>query len=193
MTGARREVATIDECVIGLHQLSDDDLRRLDQVARIRALGLHAVDWEGDLLHEAIGRMLDGRRRWPRGLPLVTFLVQTMRSIASDYWRRLDNPTVRPESEFVGEGEMDGGIVGNAPDVTMQPEHRTIAGETLAALEALFSADADALAVIDGMASGKSPREIQEENGMDATRYASTQRRIRRRVTQASLYRGEKR
>lgn len=191
MTAARRDVATVEECVEGLRRLSDDDLRKLGQVARIRAIGLHAVDWEADLLHEAIVRMLDGRRKWPREVSLVTFLVETMRSIASDHWRRLENPVVRSESEVVADGEADGSVVGNAPDEAMQPERRAMAAETLAAIEALFGEDADALQVIDGMASGRSPREIQEETGMDATRYASTQRRIRRRVDRAMANGGE--
>ena len=179
---AGRDVATVEECVEGLRQLSDDDLRRLEQVARIRAMGLHAVDWDGDLLHEAIGRMLDGRRKWPRGVSLVTFLVQTVRSIASDHWRRLENPSVRTESEVATDGASISGVVGNAPDVAMQPERRAIAAEALAAFEGLFADDEDALRVIDGIASGKSPSEIQEETGMDATRYATTRRRIRRRI-----------
>ena len=191
MTAGRRDVATVEECVEGLRQLSDDDLRRLEQVARIRATGLHAVDWDGDLLYEAIGRMLDGRRRWPREVPLVTFLVQTMRSIVSDQWRRLENPVVRSESEVAAEGDAAGVVMGNAPDVAMQPERRAMAAEALATFESLFGDDAEALQVIEGMASGKSPSEIQEEIGLDATRYASTQRRIRRRVDRAMANGGE--
>ena len=74
---ARREVATTEESVAALRQLSDDDLRRLEQLARLRVIGLHAVDWR-DLLHEAIARLLDGSRRWPRDVSLVVFLRETM-------------------------------------------------------------------------------------------------------------------
>ena len=177
MTAARRDVATVEECVEGLRQLSDDDLQKLGQVARIRAMGLHAVDWDGDLLHEAIGRMLDGRRKWPREVSLVTFLVQTMRSIASDHWRRLENPVVRSESEVVADEEADGGVAGNAPDEAMQPERRAMAAETLAAIEALFGEDVDALQVIAGhgqreVAEGGSGRDRHGRNAL--CKYSAT-------------------
>ncbi len=162
-----------------LRRLSDDDLRRLQQLARLRVIGLHTVDWQ-DLLHEAIVRLLDGSRRWPRDVSLTVFLRETMRSIASDHWRRLESPVIVAESELgvnavTGEGALD-----NAMDPAASPERRLSAAETLARVEEVFRSDDDALKVMAGMASGKSPQEIQEETGMNKIRYASTQRRIRR-------------
>ena len=171
MTLACGETATPEECIAALRRLTDGELRRLKQLARIRAIGLHTVDSE-DLLHEAIGRMLDGRRRWPRHVPLVVFLLGTMRSISSDHWRRLKDSVV----------VADGAAVDRGADPTGDPEHRVSAKQTLARVEALFGDDAEALAVIAGMASGQRPDEIQKETGMDGTRYATTQRRIRRRL-----------
>ena len=49
-------------------------------------------------------------------------------------------------------------------------------------LEDAFEGDGEALRVLASMASGRSPRETQQEIGMDETRYASTLRRIRRRL-----------
>ena len=190
MTLARRAVATVEESVAALRRLSDSDLRRLRRVAQIRVTGLHALDWE-DLLHEAIVRMLDGSRRWPRDVPVVVFLQQTMRSIASDHWRRLEKPVVVVESEIRADGDADGGGIDNTADMGMQPERRILAAEMLARIEGLFSGDADARAVIDGMVRGKSPGEIQEETGMNGTRYASTQRRIRRALAREFPDRGE--
>ena len=97
MTLARRDVATPEESVAALRRLSDGDLRRLERLARLRVIGLHAVDWR-DLLHEAIVRLLDGSRRWPRDVSMVVFLRETMRSIASDHWRRLEEPVVMARS-----------------------------------------------------------------------------------------------
>ena len=84
----QREVANREECAEALRRLSDEDYERLEKIARLRVIGLHAVAWR-ELLHDAIERLLDGRRRWPRNVPLVVFLRETMRSIASDHWRRL--------------------------------------------------------------------------------------------------------
>ena len=162
--------------------LSDADLHRLERIARIRVIGLHAVDWQ-DLLNEAIVRLLEGSRRWPREVPLIVFLRETgMRSIASEYWRRLKAPVVVSESEANADRVTGDGIVGNTADWTTQPERWASADEVLELIEREFAGDADALQVIDGMVRGNSPRATQEEACMNATRYASTQRRIRRRL-----------
>ena len=74
------KIATREECAIALHELSDDDLAQLETIARLRAIRLRALDWR-DLLHDAIDRLLDGKRKWPKEVPLVVFLRETMRSI----------------------------------------------------------------------------------------------------------------
>ena len=114
MTLARRDVAIPEESAAALRRLSEGELRRLEQLARLRVIGLHAVDWR-DLLQEAIARLLDGSRRWPRDVSLVVFLRETMRSIASDHWRRLEEPVVMSEAELgvhqeTGEGALDNAI-----------------------------------------------------------------------------------
>lgn len=181
MSVVQRELATSEECAEALRQLSDEDHERLEKIARLRVMGLHAVAWR-DLLHDAIERLLDGRRRWPREVPLVVFLRETMRSIASDHWRRLDQSVVRSESEVGEERETDGGAVVSAVDETAQPERRVSAEETIRRIEDAFEGDREALCVLAAMASGRGPQEIQQEIGMDKTRYASTLRRIRRRL-----------
>ena len=175
----RRETATAEECAAALRELSDADLRRLDELARLRATGLASVDGR-DLLHEAITRMLEGKRRWPREVRLVAFLRETMRSIASDYWRRQESAVVVAESETHMDAETGDGVVTMAADGSMAPEARTRSAQALARIEERFKDDGDALVVIAGMASGNSPAEVQEENAMNAREYATTQRRIRR-------------
>ena len=184
MTLEGGETATVRECIEALRALTARDLQRLKYLARIRATGLEPLEG-GDLLNEAIARLLDGSRRWPRDVSLVVFLRQTMRSIASSHWERLEKRKEVPESAFPANAETGDGVVDAAPDVSMEPEARTSASETLARLEGLFSGDEDAMTVLSGLANGKSPAEIQMEASMDATRYATTRRRIRRRVTQA--------
>ena len=179
MTLVQRETATPEECAAALRQLSDADLRRLDELARMRAAGLAFVDGR-DLLHEAIVRMLTGKRRWPTEVPLVVFLRETMRSIASDHWRRRGAAVVVAESEIHADPGIGDGAVAMAPDVSMEPEARTGAAAALTRIAELFKSDRDALAVIAGKVNGKSPAEIQEENAMSKRRYATTQRRIRR-------------
>ena len=186
----QREIATREECAEALGQLSDEDYERLEKIARLRVVGLHAVAWR-DLLHDAIERLLDGRRRWPRNVPLVVFLRETMRSIANDHWRRLDGPVVVAESEMVTDDQTDSRPVANAVDETADPERHASAEETIRRIEDAFEGDDEALRVLAAMATGQSPREIQQEIGMDETRYASTRRRIRRRLQREFLHLGE--
>ena len=182
MTLVQQDTATAEECAAALRQLTDADLQRLEQLARVRVIGLEKLVW-GDLLNEAVTRVLDGSRHWPRGVSLVVFLRETMRSIASDHWRRVGERVVVAESEMIrADRETGHGAVDIALDASMEPEARVSAAETLARIEALFEGDAEALQVMAGMACGKSPDEIQKEICINATRYASTQRRIRRRL-----------
>ena len=190
MVDVIRKVASKQDVVDGLHALTDADLRRLERIARIRTVGLHEVEWQ-DLLHEAVVRMLVGTRRWPTDVGLVVFLCQTMRSVASEYWRRRKISPVVAESQLHNPtSEFDGTLLEAVPDPTADPERDAAAAEVLAQIEQAFEGDLDALHVLSGMAIGKSPREIQDEGHMDARRYASTQRRIRRKLAKVFPNRG---
>lgn len=191
MAVVERDITPASEVAEALRQLSDADMRRLEALARVRAIGLHEVDWR-DLLYESVHRLYEGRRRWPRDVPLIAFLHQTMRSIASEHWKRRDEGKVVSEADLLrNEGEERIGIVEAAPDGTTSPERETAAAETLARIESLFADDPDAQTVISGMVSGKGPREIQEGADMDNKRYATTQRRIRRTLARAFPERSE--
>ena len=181
-SAAQREIATRKQCAEALCRLSDEDYERLEKIARLRVIGLHAVEWR-ELLHDAIERLLDGRRQWPRNVPLVVFLRETMRSIASDHWRRLERPAV---VAGVGDGcgRRSGRWTRSRPPWTRRRSRNGALPprETIRRIEDAFEGDGEALRVLAAMASGQSPRETQEEIGIDETRYASTLRRIRRRL-----------
>ena len=174
----------------GLRGLTTAELRRLKGIARVRALGLHEVEWQ-DLLQEAVVRTLDGARQWPVDVGLVVFLRETMRSIASEHWRRRrvdpimqDPPLSAPPENF------EATALDSVVDPIADPERDAAAAETLAQIEQAFEGDLEALHVLRGMALGKSPSELQEEGQMDARRYASTQRRIRRTLAREFPDRG---
>ena len=182
MVVAIRKIASKQEVVNRLRGLTNVELRRLERIARIRTIGLHEIEWQ-DLLHEAIVRMLDGTRQWPKDVDLVVFLRQTMRSIASDHWRRRKvNPVVSESQLHDPSEEVEGTLLEFAVDPTADPERDAAAAETITQIRQAFEGDLEALHVLSGMAIGKSPREIQDEGHMDARRYASAQKRIRRRL-----------
>ena len=182
MVIAIRKIASKQDVVNRLRGLTNAELRRLERIARIRMIGLHEIEWQ-DLLHEAIVRMLDGTRQWPKDVDLVFFLRQTMRSIASDYWRRRKvNPVVSESQLRDPSEEVEGTLLEVAVDPTADPERDAEVAETITQIKQAFEGDLEALHVLSGMAIGKSPREIQDEGHMDARRYATTQKRIRRRL-----------
>ena len=192
MVIAIRKIASKQDVVNRLRGLTNAELRRLERIARIRTIGLHEIEWQ-DLLHEAIVRMLDGTRQWPKDVDLVFFLRQTMRSIASDYWRRRKvNPVVSESQLHDPSEEVEGTLLEVAVDPTADPERDAEVAETIAQIKQAFEGDLEALHVLSGMAIGKSPREIQDEGHMDARRYATTQKRIRRRLAKVFPDRGAK-
>ena len=185
-----RKVASRQDVLVGLRGLTAADLRRLKGIARVRAFGLHEVEWQ-DLLQEAVVRTLDGARQWPVGVSLVVFLRETMRSIASEHWRRRRiDPIVLAPPLRDPPSDVEATILDSVVDPTADPEHDAAAAETLARIEQAFEGDLEALHVLWGMAFGKSPTEIQDEGQMDARRYASTQRRIRRTIAREFPDRG---
>ena len=185
-----RNVASRQDVVEGLRGLTDADLRRLEGIARMRALGLHEVEWR-DLLQEAVVRTLDGARQWPMDVGLVIFLRETMRSIASEHWRRRRIDPIVPDTPLGDSpNDVEATVLGSVVDPTTDPERDAAAAETLARIEQAFEGDLEALHVLRGMALGKSPSELQDEGQMDARRYATTQRRIRRKLAREFPDRG---
>jgi DNA-directed RNA polymerase specialized sigma24 family protein len=164
-----RTVATRQELETALARLSTEELTKLQVLASVRATGLAHMDW-ADLLQEAIVRALSGSRAWPRDVPLLAFLAQTMRSVANESWLGMQ----RADAAFV---EIE-----SADAQPLDPEREAAAAEALQRLNALFVGDPDTLAVLEGMALGSAPAEIQRQYAITPQRYAAAQKRIRRRL-----------
>ena len=162
-----------------LERVSKTDLLRLKVIARLHARGLPAgIGWT-DLLHEAIVRVLDGSRKPPSGLSLVTFLAGVMRSIKAEHWRRLR----RDARTFVASGVR----VADERDPAPDPERSLAATEALAALDRLFADDPQALQVIEGLGQGMTADEIRQTYTMSQTDYDSTRKRMRRALLRDGL------
>ena len=174
------DLASTQEAALTLRDLSQADLLRLKQIAKMRSSGLASLDWE-DLVNEAVARVLAGTRRWPKSVPFIAFMAQTIRSVASEEWRRLDQAQVTLESEMASTDE--GEPITSLADIAanpIHPEREVISRRTLSEIEALFVNDAEAHQVLFGLAQGLAPAEIQTDSGMSPIQYASAQKRIRR-------------
>ncbi len=173
--------ATAAEVTAALVALSEVDLVRLKQIAQIRSVGLGPVMWE-DLVNEAVVRTLSGSRRWPRYVPFIAFLAQTIRSITSEEWQRLKYEQTTVEADL-GPGEDDDQSIADLAVEHIPPERDLIAGKTLNVIELLFHDDQEAIEILHGFAQGAAPEQIQASVSLTPTQYASAQRRIRRRLT----------
>jgi RNA polymerase sigma-70 factor (ECF subfamily) len=102
-----------------------------------------------------------------------------MRSLAEELWRQQRQ---RNALFAVGPASPGGRFaeIAAVPSEAPDPERELHARQSLAAIDTLFAQDVDALRLIVGLAEGLSAAEIQLRTGMDATRYATTRRRIRR-------------
>ena len=111
---AESEHASPDEAAIALEQLGPADRIRLQQLARNRLYGLNS-QWE-DLLQEALARILDGTRKWPRNVPIIAFVAGVMRSLAGEYWK---------EQRQIRSDDQTGSAISDDPD----PERTAVAKE----------------------------------------------------------------
>ena len=180
-----RDIASPAEVESALANLSPADMLRLKRIAQLRSVGLAEAEWK-DLLQESFSRALSGMRRWPRHVPFVAFLAQTIRSIANEHWRRARAAAVTLESDLRPAGDYADGSAIDALTVNpLDPEREVAARLTLERVERLFENDLPALAIIRALGEGLSPEEIQRQTGMTQTEYSTAQRRIRRKVAKA--------
>jgi DNA-directed RNA polymerase specialized sigma24 family protein len=107
-------------------------------------------------------------------------MAQTMRSIASET-RQADLVEFGALDEHEAGEEPGSAAVLAKTDIT--PEREMAGRQMLLEIEALFAEDAIGLAVLEAAARGDSAAEVQARLGLDSTTYASTLRRIRRRLT----------
>jgi DNA-directed RNA polymerase specialized sigma24 family protein len=119
-----------------------------------------------DLLQEALMRVLDGRREWPRIIDAVPFLAGVMRSIAWD-WR------TERRNESIGTTEIG------------YEDHAAAARIDIRKLIALFDDDPIAQRMVIALMDGARGEELRELSGLTSTEYESKRTKIRRRLEKA--------
>src|SRR3954469_15453771 len=111
--------------------LSERDLLRLKVLARLYARGLTGGLTWADLLHEAVARALEGTRRCPEGVEIVSFLAGVMRSLRAEYWRQR-----RREAEtFTSRDDGHTDALAAVRDPACDPERQLAALQQLSALD----------------------------------------------------------
>jgi DNA-directed RNA polymerase specialized sigma24 family protein len=152
-----------------LAALTPSDLVRLKRLAQLRARLLPALEWD-ELLNEALLRALDGSRRWPEGVPLLSFIAGIMRSLIDG--RMLQRRRLAERA-----------LAACETSVAAAPDARLHARRCLAAIAQFFAGDPDVLALIAGLA-----RQYLGGNGRRAPQLSRKRREAaRKRLARAIL------
>ncbi len=181
--------ATDAEIEAAVRGLSDADAARLAKIATFRARSLQALGLgiDGvDLLQEAIERTVrgatmscPGARRWPKSVPFVKYLAETMRSIASHARESLEGVTVMPASQEDPDGRMDGLVLTSR---STDLERLAAAREKLDQIDRKFATDDTVRLIIEGLSTGMTGPEIQKELGINDTQFETAMTRLRRGI-----------
>jgi hypothetical protein len=127
---------------------------------------------EDEVVQEAIYRVLEGRRRWPKGLDLFRFLSGVMKSIVSETpkigFRRNIDKNVEAATDAVSEDA-------SAADLVLETEVVTY-------VMALFENDAEAETLAEGIMEGWEKGDLLGLFNDDVTRYETVRKRFRRKM-----------
>lgn len=167
------ELAVVNAVEYEFSQLADDDWKKLDLAAEAfcRYSGVDSKY----LLLEAIDRVLDGRRKWPveGDVTFRAFLCGVMRSIHGELVKKKVS-LINNAHEYASQ-----------PSVSSEEEYSRIEYERKAKkvvnqIYAEFDNDEDVTFILVGRDDGLKRREIMEQAGMDAKRYNTASKRLRR-------------
>ena len=169
---------SLEEITATIEAFKDTDWLRLKQAARYFSYnGRSGRDW-ADLQNEALVRTLDGRRKCPRNISVLTFLGNVIRSIASES-DELDK-ALRSDELEAAEETVTGAIALKAPT---DPLASTFDAKRLfkEAVD-LFEGDTVAQTLFEGDVDGMEGQELRALVGLTQTEFDSKRRHVRRRL-----------
>jgi DNA-directed RNA polymerase specialized sigma24 family protein len=179
-------ILTPAQVALALNLISRMDFLRLKAIARLHARGLPPdVSWD-DLLQEAFTRAMVGSRRKPQGVEMVAFLAGIMRSLRAEHWRRARGGPVSNETLRI-DHRRDLSRAAELRDPASDLEQALLAREQIEAIELLFAGDSVALAILAGLAEGRSAAQIRAGMRMTKTDYDSARKRMRRALLREGL------
>jgi len=156
-----------EELIAAYDALSVADKFQLDRIEGVRRGGTSFK--RGELLHKAMCGAIFGERRCPRDTPVVAFLAQTMRSLASHERERLARS--RPLHEVPREGEATPAptAVTKAVDAIAiaELERMTRSADTVDSLLALFADDETAQLILLGWVDNCRGKALRDLTGLD--------------------------
>ncbi|WP_296710976.1 hypothetical protein [Rhodoblastus sp.] len=184
------EYLDVQEALAMIHALSADEKAKLIAMdkGQIGGTGRQA----GELFREALCRTILGKRRCPRDVPFIAFLIQTMRSIAShdrEYQKRhvaFDDDRANPEPVVLGTGALASSSLN--PEQLLLDAEEPEAKTALETINSHFDGDEDCQMMIMGLAEGLRGRDLREFVGADQSRIDYLYKKIRRKMLKLYPY-----
>lgn len=176
---SRTEYESIDDA---LSSLSDVDMLRLRGAAIHYSLPSRYT-WD-ELLSQMFCKVLDGSRKYKKGIHILAFLIKTMQSLASsDCKSQKRKPECQLDLDKPGKQDAS---VDSSNNIGQSPEDLLILKDSTAHIKGiilkLFTDKPDVKDVVEAIMEDMSRSEIQELTGLDDTGYETIRRYIRRRL-----------
>lgn len=189
------EATTIEDVRQAYESLTNDELYRLHKLARALLAGTEYSDPQ-ELLNETLVRTLraangEKGRHWPKSVPFVAFLGQTMKGLADDslnssYIRRtqemevLATEVVTADEAIGARGHAHPDVVTLAIEAGERSDNHDRASRDAARIDSLFAGDDEVGWLVMGHKDGLKAAEIRNLSGMDQIQYETARRRFRR-------------
>lgn len=177
--------ASEEEFIEALGRLTELERLGLLAVARHYARGESGFTGGDDLLSEAIYRVADGRRKWPKRVPLERFLINVMRSVVSGARQRADMSRGNRSLDDEGESFDALGALAcpSAEEIALGAERRRQGGAAIEFARRTLRNDQSALSVLEGIAEDFSASEMREAFGLDHAQFHAARQRVMSRLT----------
>lgn len=156
--------------------LSSADILRLGQIAK--KYSRRCLMDADELLNAAIVVIASGTRKFPRNVPLLAVMAETMKSIAYNEKRKVN----RKFSPIDDDPEND--PILNIVDENIHIENEISDNQELDSIYKLFENDGDVTLLLMAKYDGLNPDEICEMENWDRKKYNSVQKRLRRGLNQ---------
>lgn len=165
---------TVPEIKCLIQQLSEAEILKLGQIAKIYSRKTKGLIDADELLNEAIIVIASGTRKFSRQVPLLGFFAGTMKSIVFNEKRKANRKFVPLDDDPENDPIL------NQVDKNINIENEAIADQELTNIYELVKNDDDVTLLIMAKCDGLGPDEVCEIEGWNRTKYNSVQKRLRR-------------
>lgn len=157
-----------------IQQLSEVELFKLGNIAKIFSRKTGGLIEADEILNSAILVIASGKRKFPRRLALLEFFSGIMRSIVSNEMRKAKRILA------IADEDPESNPILNAVDQTTDVESEAIAEQALDRIYGLVKNDDEMTLLVMARCDGLSPDEVCALEGWNRTKYNSVQKRLRR-------------